>query len=55
MAGSGEAVTYRQLDDRSNQGAQLFRALGLKAGDVIAICMDNHPRYYELLWAARAL
>jgi long-chain acyl-CoA synthetase len=53
MAGSGEAVTYRQLDDRSNQGAQLFRALGLKAGDVIAICMDNHPRYYEIAWAAQ--
>ena len=32
MARSGEAVTYRQLDERSNQGAQLFRSLGLKAG-----------------------
>jgi acyl-CoA synthetase (AMP-forming)/AMP-acid ligase II len=29
MASTGEAVTYRQLDDRSNQGAQLFRSLGL--------------------------
>ena len=27
MAGSGEVVTYRQLDDRSNQIAQLFHAL----------------------------
>ena len=24
MAGTGEAVTYRELNDRSNQGAQLF-------------------------------
>lgn len=53
MAGSGEAVTYKQLDDRSNQGAQLFRSLGLKAGDVIAIFMDNHPRYFEIAWAAQ--
>ena len=53
MAGSGETVTYRQLDERSNQGAQLFRSLGLKAGDVIAIFMDNHPRYYEIAWAAQ--
>jgi long-chain acyl-CoA synthetase len=27
MAGSGEMVTYQQLDERSNQGAHLFRSL----------------------------
>jgi long-chain acyl-CoA synthetase len=52
MANSGEKVTYRQLDERSNQGAHLFRSLGLKIGDVIAILMDNHPRYFEIAWAA---
>ena len=35
MGDSGEIVTYRELDERSNQGAQLFRTLGLKAGDHI--------------------
>jgi long-chain acyl-CoA synthetase len=53
MAGSGETVTYGQLDARSNQGAQLFRSLGLKAGDVIAILMDNSPRFFEIAWAAQ--
>jgi long-chain acyl-CoA synthetase len=53
MAGSGETVSYRQLDERSNQGAHLFRALGLKAGDVIAVFMDNNPRYFEIAWAAQ--
>ena len=53
MAASGETVTYGELDTRSNQGSQLFRALGLKAGDAIAIFLDNDPRYYELLWAAQ--
>ncbi len=53
MAGSGETVTYKQLDERSNQGAHLFRSLGLKAGDVIAIFMDNNPRYFEITWAAQ--
>jgi long-chain acyl-CoA synthetase len=53
MAGTGETVTYRQLEDRSNQGAQLFRSLGLKAGDVIALFMDNSPRYFEIAWAAQ--
>jgi long-chain acyl-CoA synthetase len=53
MGGSGETVTYRQLDERSNQGAHLFRSLGLKAGDVIALFMDNNPRYFEIAWAAQ--
>ena len=53
MAGSGEKVTYRQLDERSNQGAQLFRSWGLKAGDVIAILMDNNARFFEIAWAAQ--
>jgi long-chain acyl-CoA synthetase len=53
MAGSGEAITYRQLNERSNQGAQLFRKLGLKIGDTIAIAMDNNPRYFEAAWAAQ--
>jgi len=53
MAGSGETVTYKQLDERSNQGAQLFRSLGLKTGDVIAILMENHPRFFEVAWAAQ--
>ena len=53
MANSGEIITYAQLDARSNQGAQLFRSLGLKAGDVIALCLENHPRYFEITWAAQ--
>ena len=53
MAASGETVTYADLDARSNQGAHLFRSLGLKAGDGVALFMDNGPRYYEILWAAQ--
>jgi long-chain acyl-CoA synthetase len=53
MAGSGEVVTYAQLDQRSNQGAQLFRSLGLKVGDVIAVCMENNARYLEISWATQ--
>ncbi|WP_428672463.1 AMP-binding protein [Reyranella sp.] len=52
MTGSGEVVTYRQLDDRSNQVARHLRALGLKAGDTIALFMDNSPRYLEIVWGA---
>jgi long-chain acyl-CoA synthetase len=52
MAGSGEVVTYAELDALSNQGAQLFRAMGLLVGDGVSIMMENHPRYLEVLWAA---
>ena len=53
MAGSGETVTYRQLEERSNQGAQLFRSQGLKVGDGIAIFMENNVHYLPLCWAAQ--
>ena len=53
MAGSGEVVTYKQLDERSNQLAHLFRDRGLKKGDAIAVYMENNSRYHEVLWAAQ--
>jgi acyl-CoA synthetase (AMP-forming)/AMP-acid ligase II len=53
MAGSGETLTYRQLDERSNQLAQLFAATGLGFGDHVAFYLENHPRYLEILWAAQ--
>jgi long-chain acyl-CoA synthetase len=51
-AGSGQVVTYRQLEDGANRVAQLFRALGLRSGDHIALMLENHPRYFELCWGA---
>lgn len=53
MGRSGEMVTFKEMEDRSNQGAQLFRSLGLKKGDTIAIFLTNTPRYYEIAWAAQ--
>src|SRR5580698_11401777 len=53
MGGSAETVTYGELDARSNQGAHLFRSLGIGKGGSVAIFMDNSPRYYEVLWAAQ--
>jgi long-chain acyl-CoA synthetase len=48
MAGSGETITYRALDERSNRLARFLRAAGLKRGDHYAVFMENHPRYIEL-------
>ncbi len=53
MAATGKAITYRELDERSNQGAQLFRKLGLKAGDHIAFLMENRLAFMEICWAAQ--
>ena len=50
MAASGETVTYAQLDARSNQVAQLLRARGIKTGDTVALCMENHPWFFCLTW-----
>ncbi len=47
MARSGDIVTYRQLDERSNRLAHLLRAIGLRRGDHYAVFMENHPRYIE--------
>ena len=43
MAETGQAVSYSELEDHANQTAQLFRSLGLKRGDHIAILLENHP------------
>ena len=51
MGASGETVTYRQLDERSNRLAQLMYAAGLRRGDHLAIFLENHPRYFEVVWA----
>src|ERR1700754_1876818 len=47
MASSGEAVTYRELDARSNRLAHLFRQRGLKRLDHYSIFMENNSRYLE--------
>ncbi len=53
MGSSGETVTFRQLDQRSKQYAQLLHGAGLRPGDHVAVLMENHPRYYEAFWGAQ--
>src|SRR5947209_10772829 len=53
MATTGETVSFRELDERSNQAANLFQARGLHHGDSIAIFLENHVRYLEVAWAAQ--
>jgi len=50
MAGSGETISYAELDARSNQVAQLLRARGIGIGDTVALCLENHPWFFCLAW-----
>jgi len=53
MVGSGESISFAQLNARSNQLAHLFRSRGLGVGGHVAILLENHPRYFEVCWAAQ--
>ncbi|MCB0977096.1 MAG: AMP-binding protein [Acidimicrobiales bacterium] len=52
MTGSGETLTYAELDERANRLANLFASLGLAPGDHVAICAENQIRFLELAWGA---
>jgi fatty-acyl-CoA synthase len=52
MAGSGEELSYAELEARSAQLAQLFWAAGLRRGDHVSIFMENNIRFFECYWAA---
>ena len=43
MAASGETVTYRELDERSDQLAHLWHERGLRRGDHVAILLREQP------------
>ncbi|MBE7418765.1 MAG: AMP-binding protein [Ideonella sp.] len=47
MAGSGETVSYAELEQRSNRLAHLLRHEGLQRLDHYAIFMENNARYLE--------
>ncbi|QYJ07435.1 acyl-CoA synthetase [Qipengyuania flava] len=53
MAGSGETMTYGELDAYANRFAQLVRARGLGQGDHVAILMENNRHYLPLVWGAQ--
>ncbi|MEZ5166805.1 MAG: AMP-binding protein [Acidimicrobiales bacterium] len=52
MAGTGEVLTYRELDEEANRLSHVFRDMGLEPGDHIAFCMENHPRFLAICWFA---
>ncbi|MFC3172798.1 acyl-CoA synthetase [Novosphingobium bradum] len=51
MPSTGETLTYRELDQRSNQLARLLRAHGLGLGDHVAAYLENSLACFEVYWA----
>jgi fatty-acyl-CoA synthase len=52
MAGTGETVTYGELERRSARLAHVLHDAGLRPGDVVALLTENNLRAFEVYWAA---
>src|SRR5260370_22255336 len=52
MAGTGETVSYGELERRSAQLARVLNQAGLRPGDVVALLTENNLRALEVYWAA---
>ena len=53
MAGSGQTVTFAEMDAYANRFAQLLRARGLKRGDHFAVLMENNLHYLQVVWGSQ--
>ncbi|MEL7189009.1 MAG: acyl-CoA synthetase [Pseudomonadota bacterium] len=50
MAGSGQSMTFKQLDENANQFAHLLRQYGLGPDDAFAVLLENRIEYFTLIW-----
>ena len=50
IPGSGYTQTFAELNAAANRLSHLLRSVGLQPGDHVALCMENHDRYLEVLW-----
>lgn len=48
---AGKAITYRELNERSNQLAHALYDAGLRPGDHLALFLENHIAFFEVIWA----
>ncbi len=53
MADTGQVMSYAELASLSCRGARVFRDLGLRTGDGIALLVENCPEFLPIYWAAQ--
>ena len=50
IAETGEVITYKELHESAVKLSNVLRSAGLKVGDHVAYCMENHRRFLEVTW-----
>ncbi|MBM3717860.1 MAG: AMP-binding protein [Actinobacteria bacterium] len=50
QAETGAVTTYGQLHERAIRLSNVLRAAGVRPGDHVALCLENHPRFLEVIW-----
>jgi len=50
MARTGATITYRELDIAANKVSRLLADAGLAPGDNVAVCLENHERFFDVIW-----
>ena len=53
MAGSGETVSYRAMDETANRFARLLRARGVGRDGHFGLLMENNSLYLQLVWGSQ--
>lgn len=50
QAETGQVTTYRELHEAAIRLSRVLRSAGVEPGDHVALCLENHPRYLEVIW-----
>jgi acyl-CoA synthetase (AMP-forming)/AMP-acid ligase II len=53
MAGSGQTITFGELDAAANRLANVLHGAGLRPGDHIAFMLENRWEFLAIAWAAQ--
>ena len=53
MVGSGQVITYAELDAAANRLAHVLYDTGLRPGDHIAFMLENRWEFLAIAWAAQ--
>jgi long-chain acyl-CoA synthetase len=52
MSDTGESMTYSEMHSYAERMANLLQAAGFKAGDHIALCLENRLEFLPICWGA---
>jgi fatty-acyl-CoA synthase len=53
IVGNHDRLSYGELERQSDALAQVWRARGVGAGDVVAVLIPNSSRFFTVAWAAQ--